>query len=393
MEANEIALRARVRQIVNETGLTHVQFSEEIGLDPDKLSKSLNGVRRFTSYELAVIAERGRTTVDWLLTGAEPEKITLAARARERGAESGLEGALSRAKQVAGVHEILQRLGIIGRSAPQLPRVHLTGFAVHDGPRLAEATLEMLQKEASPDQLREDPADVIERVLGINVLIEAFGGGFDGLACATSSFRLAIVNSEIPWSRQRFTLLHECGHIIAGDGADGDVCIDGNVMGDGDRVEEMRANAFAGAVLMPEDDIRARVWKPVSEEAFAQMVGRYRVSPDAMAWRLKSLGLVDTRERANLGAMPIQQAALRGGWTEDYRDLTRNQSRPRLPLALAGHAVDAFVSGKISARPVAVLLQVDSSTLLELHARSGLGASAGDTESTAANDEMAVFVP
>jgi Zn-dependent peptidase ImmA (M78 family) len=393
MEANESALRARVRQVVNETGLTHVQFADEIGLDPDKLSKSLNGVRRFTSYELAVIAERGRTTVDWLLTGAEPEKISVAARARQRGAESGLDEALSRAKQVAGVHEILQRLGIITRSAPPLPTARLTGLAVHDGPRLAAATLEMIQREASLERLREDPAEVIERVLGINVLIEAFGDGFDGLACATSSFRLAIVNSEIPWSRQRFTLLHECGHIIAGDGALGDVCIDGNVMGDGNRVEEMRANAFAAAVLMPEDDILTQVSPPLNDEEFAQMVGRYRVSPDAMAWRLRSLGLVDARERARLGAMPIQQAALRGDWTEDYRDLTRRQSLTRPPFALAGYAVDAFVSGDISARPVADLLQLESSTLLEWHARSGLGPSAANAGSMAANDEMAVFVP
>jgi Zn-dependent peptidase ImmA (M78 family) len=393
MKANENALQARVRQVINETGLTHVQFAMEIGLDPDKLSKSLNGVRRFTSYELAVIAERGRTTVDWLLSGVEPEKITLAARTQERGVQSGLEEALSRAKQVAGVHEILRRLRIIPPTPPVLPKASMTGLAIEDGPRLAKATLAVLEKEASRQQLREDPAEVMERVLGINVLIEAFGEGFDGLACTSPSFRLAIVNSEIPWSRQRFTLLHECAHIIAGDGADRNLCIDGDVMGAGDRVDEMRANAFAAAVLMPEDDIRAHVQKPVGEETFAQLVGRYRVSPDAMAWRLKSLGFIDTRERAKLGAMPIQQAALRGGWTEDYRDLTRDQSLPRLPLTLAGHAVDAFVSGTISARPVAKLLEVDSSTLLEWHARSRLGAPPGDADSTAANDEMAVFVP
>jgi hypothetical protein len=60
-------------------------------LDADKLSKSLTGVRRFTSYELALVAERGRTTVDWLLTGVAPEEIAVAARAQARSGDSGLE--------------------------------------------------------------------------------------------------------------------------------------------------------------------------------------------------------------------------------------------------------------------------------------------------------------
>ena len=103
---------------------------------------------------------------------------------------------------------------------------------------------------------------MIENALGINVLIEAFGEGFDGLACATSSFRLIVVNSRIPWSRQRFTLFHECGHILAGDGSDAGYYVDGDVMGAGDRIEEMRANSFAASMLMPETDIREHAGSP-----------------------------------------------------------------------------------------------------------------------------------
>jgi Zn-dependent peptidase ImmA (M78 family) len=57
---------------------------------------------------------------------------------------------------------------------------------------------------------------VIERAFGIDVLVEGFGDGFDGLACSTTTFRLIIVNSRTPWSRQRFTLFHEWGHILLG---------------------------------------------------------------------------------------------------------------------------------------------------------------------------------
>jgi Zn-dependent peptidase ImmA (M78 family) len=390
MSSNDENLRSRVRQVIGETGLTHVQFASEVQLDPDKLSKSLTGVRRFTTYELAVIAERGRATVDWLLTGAEPERRAVAARAQLRGVDSSLDDALRRADEIADVSEILRRLKILSDVAQPLPTVHMTGLAVADGPRLAGTALTVLSQRATLAEFRDDPATVIEQALGIHVLVEPFGAGFDGLAYATSSFRLAIVNSEIPWSRQRFTLLHECGHILAGDGGDRDVCIDGDVMGAADRIEEMRANAFAAAALMPEDDVRVQATEPVTEQGFAMLAGRYRVSPDAMAWRLKSLGLIDARQRADLGAMPIQQAALRGGWTQEYRELTRTQGRVRPPLILADRAVDAFVRGKISARPVAALLRVDSATLLDWHASVW---AATDASTTEAADNMAVFAP
>ncbi|MGH3164794.1 MAG: helix-turn-helix domain-containing protein [Trebonia sp.] len=386
MKPDENALRGRVRQVIKETGLTGIEFADDVELDADKLSKSLTGVRRFTSYELALIAERGRTTVDWLLTGTPPERIAVAARAQARTADSPLDEAMDRAREVAEVHEILRRVAPTPDDAlPGLPDTFITGYAIGDGPRLADEALKILQSDGcSSEDLRMDPASAIEHGFGINVLIEGFGDGFDGLACSTSTFRLIIVNSRTPWSRQRFTLFHEWGHILAGDGKQGGVCVDGDVMGAADRIEEMRANSFAASALMPESDIRDRGQKPVTEARFAELVGYFRVSPDALAWRLKTLGMISPDERAELGAMSVQRAAVLGGWGAEYGKLTRNQGRPRIPVRLAARAAEAFLDGKIAARPLASLLHVDSSTLLEMHGADG---------DTAADDERAVFIP
>lgn len=70
MEPDDSALRDRVRQVVAETGVTPAQFAADLSLDPDKLSKSLTGVRRFTVYELAVIADRAGKR----LTGCSPAR-------------------------------------------------------------------------------------------------------------------------------------------------------------------------------------------------------------------------------------------------------------------------------------------------------------------------------
>jgi len=69
MVAADEVLRDRVRQVVDRAGDTRARFAERIGLDSSKLSRSLSGKRRFTSFELARIAELTEVSLDWLLHG------------------------------------------------------------------------------------------------------------------------------------------------------------------------------------------------------------------------------------------------------------------------------------------------------------------------------------
>jgi AcrR family transcriptional regulator len=69
MATTDEVLRKRVREIVSRTAGTQAEFAVRIGLDSSKLSRSLGGKRRFTSFELARIAEVGRVSLDWLLHG------------------------------------------------------------------------------------------------------------------------------------------------------------------------------------------------------------------------------------------------------------------------------------------------------------------------------------
>ncbi len=69
MSGSEEALRDRVRRLVSSTARTQGEFAVRIGLDASKLSRSLNGTRRFTLAELSRIAEVGRVSADWLLHG------------------------------------------------------------------------------------------------------------------------------------------------------------------------------------------------------------------------------------------------------------------------------------------------------------------------------------
>src|SRR5262247_409114 len=82
----------RVLSLVEASGLSRGAFAQEIGLDDSKLSKSLSGTRRFSSLDLARIADRWNVTVDWLVTGEEPP-LAVAARTTSGDAHTALEAA------------------------------------------------------------------------------------------------------------------------------------------------------------------------------------------------------------------------------------------------------------------------------------------------------------
>ncbi|PCG87482.1 TetR family transcriptional regulator [Streptomyces sp. WZ.A104] len=68
MQQDEVA--ARVRQVIDAAGVSAREFARRIVIDPSKLSRSLNGTRRFTAAELARIADIGGVDVGWLLGSA-----------------------------------------------------------------------------------------------------------------------------------------------------------------------------------------------------------------------------------------------------------------------------------------------------------------------------------
>ncbi|WP_432005984.1 TetR family transcriptional regulator C-terminal domain-containing protein [Streptomyces parvus] len=74
MQQDEVA--ARVRQVIDAAGVSAREFARRIVIDPSKLSRSLNGTRRFTAAELARIADIGAVDLGWLLGSATGAAVT-----------------------------------------------------------------------------------------------------------------------------------------------------------------------------------------------------------------------------------------------------------------------------------------------------------------------------
>ncbi len=358
--SREDGIRARVRQVIEGSGRSHAAFASAIDLEPTKLSKALAGTRRFTPLELALIAEQGQTSTDWLLNGSQ-EVPSLAARAQDESSSDAIQQACGRAEDLDDVYDTLAAAGF-AREAPRLPELPLGGRMIDQGATLAAQALELVAASGAHSKIVDDLPDTVEQVFGVDVGIEDLPG-FDGLSWCRNGFRLLLISNAGSWTRQRFTIAHELGHVIAGDAQDLQVDLDVTAPSTGHSHTEMRANAFAAAFLMPADTITSR-WHGVDEGLFAQLVGELRVSPSTLAWRLKNLSLIDTAERSRLGSNALWKCAQRGDWLDTYHALTRIQPEIRRPGLLSRDALRAFEDGSVSARVAARVLDIPPETLL-----------------------------
>lgn len=346
-------ISGRVLDLIEASGLSRRAFAQRIGLDDSKLSKSLSGARRFSSLDLARIAEECGVTVDWLVTGEEPA-LAVAARTTTGEARTALD---------AAVDYISMRAGLASLGYPQpwrpLP-VPLSGPPTSEqGRLLARHGLDRLSAAGLSVTDADLPA-LIEAAFGADVAVIALDDGFDGLAAASDDAKLIVLaTSTVPW-RQRYTLAHELGHLLAGD--DQDVHLDKDVFDNGQAKDpsEARANAFAAAFLMPEAVLRAAVGTAgLTLRAFAALACDLKVSPSALAIRLSQLRLIDAGTCDLFKLLTGAKAAAIAGLGANYAVRVSQSTTLRAPGLLARDAYAAYESGAATLRPYANLLGVD----------------------------------
>ncbi|WP_295697244.1 XRE family transcriptional regulator [Lapillicoccus sp.] len=347
----------RVRLVIAQSGQSQGEFAVGVGLDATKMSKSLAGSRRFSSLDLARIAEHAGVTVDWLLTGEETA-VALAARA---AVGSSAQVAIAEAGRLIGLRESAARLGYPQPWQPiDLPRRH--GRAVDQGAALAQQALAVMES-AWRDPAEPDLAQAIESTFGIDVCITSLGKGFDGLAASTTEAKLIVVALTPTAFRQRFTMAHELGHLLAGDdqGIHPDIDID-SPAGRKDPTE-IRANAFASCLLMPEEFLRGNVARGFDDTAFAALSLRLMVSPSALAYRLETLRLIDAMTRDRWLRMSASAAARLSGDIAALGAASDYATTARRPGLLSRDLFAAYVDQRTTLRLYASLLGVDSAIL------------------------------
>lgn len=143
------------------------------------------------------------------------------------------------------------------------------------------------------------PIEKIASHLGIRIERSDLGEGCSGVLVREGDRAVIGVNWDHHPNRQRFTIAHEIAHFELHEGA---TYVDRGYRlnfrdlesGSGTKREEIQANAFAAALLMPthwvrEDFIRRPFDLAADSEDLEAMAQRFQVSTQAMAIRLANV--------------------------------------------------------------------------------------------------------
>lgn len=326
------------RQTVSaiETGERRVS-AEELLTAVEKLSASLD---YFTNPFLLV----GEGTFSWRQTNVTPQRLS----AFERVAGRWIAANRTLAPQV-------------GRPPPNLRQsLKLTSRSTF------EEAMAAGERFADDFELGTDPAErlaeIMERQLGVLVLMVDAIQGISGAACRLPDLDAVLINRHEVAGRRHFDLAHELFHILTWDTMPPEHVEDASERGKS-RVEQL-ANNFASAVLMPTavlDQIgppKANLIAWLNDTAEA-----LQVTATALKWRLVALRRLDAAQ-----ANKIPDAALRN----NDRDVTGRDLPPLYSRAFMEVIALAIDAGHVTARKAGDLLDMTLEDLAELCATYGV---------------------
>ena len=151
--------------------------------------------------------------------------------------------------------------------------------------------------------VRTAPVPIVRvaRSLGIKVKRADLGDDCSAVLVRNGYRAVIGVNNEHGRNRSRFSIAHEIGHY---DLHTGDTYIDRGYQvhfrdlesGSGTKKEEMEANAFAAALLMPASLVRVAFKKQpfelTEDDVLTALAKKFQVSTQAMTFRLLKLRLI-----------------------------------------------------------------------------------------------------
>ncbi|TAK69148.1 MAG: ImmA/IrrE family metallo-endopeptidase [Actinomycetota bacterium] len=207
----------------------------------------------------------------------------------------------------------------------------------------------------------KDVFALVHATTGIDVLSLDAGEAEHGLSMrdpATGRSVIAVATTSNPM-RQRTSVAHELGHVLAGD-------IDRPT---GDRPgartpAEIQADTFARHLLLPLAAVRIRVaTSNVSRAELSAIVQEFEVSPRVAAIQLKETRYIDAATCGAWAPLSAQVLAAEFGWLSQYRSLVAASQQPRAPQALMARAVAGYYSGVLGLPEVALWYGQDAADL------------------------------
>lgn len=213
-------------------------------------------------------------------------------------------------------------------------------------------------------ELGDDPIDRIESFtehVNADLLIRPLPTDVEAISVKdpqTGNIVIGVGTSASPY-RQRFTVAHEVGHILADDidrSSEVPQC-------EPNSPSETRANSFARNVLCPLDGVKkiAQNLSPAAPETLSKIIQHFRVSPSVAAIQLKEAGLISEEVCDELSKeWSAPKLASLYGWREQYNADALVSDQPRPSPRLVADATKGYRKGVVSSSAVALARGISS---------------------------------
>jgi len=212
-------------------------------------------------------------------------------------------------------------------------------------------------------------SDILEQAMSILVLYLDLGLGGSGATTSGEHGDAILINSkDAPW-RRNYDLAHEFFHIVTWDTfTDEEIYLQGKA---GKSEVEQWAELFASELLLPTEEVRGEFLRRVSGDKITyinlvQIAKDFRVSIDALLWRLVNVGLLDRRDVSK---------CLKEGQVKEVdrtmRSEDREEEKPYLSARYISLAIKALETGKISKLKFAEYVDIKFSGVSRFLARQG----------------------
>ena len=372
-------LGRRVREERRRAGISERALAVLADKMPQaRLHRIETGQRRSVSLDDAHTLARalGVSLSSLLAESPVRGRVLSAARAPEAD-RAEADTALLRAVDLIELEERLTRLDVPGGQQTKAQPLPLSvGSPTRQGRALAESVRHQWDLHAAPIG---DLAELVEDRTGADVAIVELPRAVSGLCVreTTSGVAVLLVNVTHSMERQRFSLAHELGHLLAGDATRVDTDATSTTS-----AAESRAHAFARNLLMPSDDIRAWLdtYNPdaahdgavLDQASLANLAWHYGVSPDALLVQLKELNVLTTAQARALKGFSARQLAMKYGWFTDWRARSRAAEAARPPRRLWVRAIEAYRQGQLGISALARLSDDEPATLATILAEEGI---------------------
>lgn len=351
MELTQAFLGERILRAREKAGLSQGDLAERIGLTQSAISRIESGERSVESLELAKLAKALSVSVlDLLEERPLMEELLLAARAKV-SESAGLDRALDRVVNLVRLEQLVKEVND-DRSRPQEDVLEPSEQGpIAEGQWLAQhmRALWSLDDDPMPNNFES----LVEDLSGLSIALEPLSEQVAGLYACVDETAIALVDSSVPFGRQRFTVAHELCHFLLRD--DDRLIVDERLSGRSHA--ERRANAFAAHFLMPEDSVLRylRGREPDGEVAI-ELVYTFGVSLQALLWRLFNLDLISKGRLRRIKETGLKTLSIRYGYGDIWQRLNAEQGVRRPPRHLRERATNAYDRGAIGIEPLADLL-------------------------------------